>query len=81
MQAGWDNFTDEVWVSIVPPAEAVKRVVDRDGRTVEDAENRLQSQISNVERVKRAHVVLSTLWTPEVTQKQVRFWINCIQCN
>nr|CAB3232481.1 bifunctional coenzyme A synthase [Phallusia mammillata] len=71
LEAGWDKFTEEVWVSVVPPSEAVKRVMERDGRTEEDAENRLRSQITNAERVKKAHVVLSTLWAPEVTQKQV----------
>lgn len=38
---------------------------------------RLQSQMSNEERVRRANVVLCTLWHPDVTQRQVRHSIYC----
>jgi len=79
VQAGWDQFADEVWVSIVPPNEAVKRVVERDGRSEEDAKRRLFSQLSNKERVEHAHVVLSTLWDYEVTQSQVTMLIGLLR--
>uniref|UniRef100_H2ZE74 Bifunctional coenzyme A synthase n=1 Tax=Ciona savignyi TaxID=51511 RepID=H2ZE74_CIOSA len=80
LEAGWDHFSDEVWVSIVTRDEAIKRVVERDGRTVDDAERRIQSQISNEERVDRAHVVLSTLWEGSATQAQVeKAWIGLCQ--
>nr|KAG8538839.1 hypothetical protein GDO81_021984 [Engystomops pustulosus] len=44
----------------------------RDGVSEEAAKNRLASQMSNSERVEASNVVLSTLWEPEVTQKQIR---------
>ena len=44
---------------------------ERDGRTKEEAEKRIQAQITGRERVQKAHVVLSTLWEPEVTISQV----------
>lgn len=43
----------------------------RDGLSEEAARNRLQSQLSNSQRVKQSHVVLCTLWEPEITRKQV----------
>ena len=71
LEAGWDRLVDEVWVSFIPAAEAVRRLKDRNGLTEEEAGKRLQSQMKNSERLGRAHVVLSTLWEPEYTQKQV----------
>lgn len=39
--------------------------------TEEVAKRRIDSQLSNEVRVDKAHVILSTLWQPEETQKQV----------
>lgn len=52
--------------------KAVLRITERDGVSAEDALRRLQSQWSNAKQVEHANVVLSTLWEPEVTRKQVR---------
>ncbi|CAK8674916.1 bifunctional coenzyme A synthase-like [Clavelina lepadiformis] len=71
LEAGWDAMTNEVWVCTVPPSEAIKRIQERDGRSQEDAEMRIQAQMNNKERVARAHVVLSTFWSPDATQLQV----------
>lgn len=71
LEAGWDRLVDEVWVSFIPAAEAVRRLKDRNGLSEEEAGKRLQSQMKNSERLGRANVVLSTLWEPEYTQKQV----------
>lgn len=35
LEAGWDNFVDEVWTSIIPPDEAVKRICMRDKISIE----------------------------------------------
>ena len=45
--------------------------MERDGITEEAAGRRIDSQLSNKARVDKAHVILSTLWQPEETQKQV----------
>lgn len=62
--------------TLLPPLvfffKAVTRITERDGVSSEDALRRLQSQWSNTKQVERANVVLSTLWEPQVTQKQVR---------
>lgn len=71
LEADWQNFCHEVWVCVVPREEAVLRIIDRDGRTREEAERRVSSQLSNAERVSWASTVLCTLWEPEVTQRQV----------
>lgn len=75
LDAGWDSVVDEVWVSIIPEEEAVKRILERDHIDEQKATNRIRAQMTNQQRVAKAHVVLSSLWEPEYTQKQVeRAW-------
>lgn len=65
----------QVWVCIIKREEAIKRIVERDGRTQEEAERRIDSQLSNKERVSRANVIFCTQWAQEYTQDQVeRAW-------
>uniref|UniRef100_A0A1A8F8H2 Bifunctional coenzyme A synthase n=1 Tax=Nothobranchius korthausae TaxID=1143690 RepID=A0A1A8F8H2_9TELE len=71
LEAGWTDLVHEVWVTIIPEEEAVLRITERDGVSTEDALHRLQSQWPVGKQVEHANVVLSTLWEPEVTQKQV----------
>jgi len=70
LEAAWDDIVDEVWVCMVPVAEAVDRIVSRNGLSTEEAERRVAAQLSNAQRVCRANVVISTLWEPELTQQQ-----------
>nr|XP_009672461.1 PREDICTED: bifunctional coenzyme A synthase [Struthio camelus australis] len=72
LEAGWKDMVHEVWTAIIPEKEALKRVMDRDGLSEEAAQNRLQSQMTNSQRVEQSHVVLCTLWEPAVTRKQVQ---------
>ncbi|XP_071401849.1 bifunctional coenzyme A synthase [Centroberyx affinis] len=71
LEAGWTDMVHEVWVTVIPEEEAVLRIMERDGVTTEDALRRLHSQWSNAKQMEHANVVLSTLWEPDVTQKQV----------
>lgn len=45
--------------------------MERDGLSEAAAQSRLQSQMSGQQLVDQSHVVLSTLWEPHVTQRQV----------
>ncbi|KAM9215034.1 bifunctional coenzyme A synthase [Leptosomus discolor] len=71
LEAGWQDMVHEVWTAIIPQEEAVKRIMARDGLSEEAARRRLQSQMSNGQRVEQSQVVLCTLWEPDVTRKQV----------
>lgn len=79
LEAGWIDMVHEVWVTIIPEEEAVQRITQRDNISKVDAERRLQSQWSNAKLVEQANVVLSTLWEPDVTQKQVLKAWNLLQ--
>ena len=77
LEAGWDNETNEVWVTFVPESEALSRILSRDGVSEEQAKNRIKSQISNEERLEKANVAICTLWEPEFTREQVvKAWKN-----
>ncbi|XP_077020442.1 bifunctional coenzyme A synthase isoform X2 [Tamandua tetradactyla] len=71
LEAGWENMVHEVWTIVIPETEAVQRIVERDGLSEAAAQSRLQSQMSGQQLVDQSHVVLSTLWEPHVTQRQV----------
>ncbi|KAM5309532.1 bifunctional coenzyme A synthase isoform 2-T2 [Glossophaga mutica] len=71
LEAGWQNMVHEVWTVVIPETEAVRRIVERDGLSEAAAQSRLQSQMSGQQFVDQSHVVLSTLWEPQVTQRQV----------
>lgn len=71
LEAGWDQLVHEVWVTSVPVSESVKRIMDRDGFDEDQARIRIESQMGSKERISRSHVVISTLWEPEFTQKIV----------
>ncbi|KAL2078472.1 hypothetical protein ACEWY4_026157 [Coilia grayii] len=72
LEAGWETLVHEVWVATIPEEEAVRRIVERDGVTEEDAVRRLQSQWPTAKQIQHANVVLCTLWEPDHTQKQVQ---------
>ncbi|XP_021537358.1 bifunctional coenzyme A synthase isoform X1 [Neomonachus schauinslandi] len=71
LEAGWQNMVHEVWTVVIPETEAIRRIVERDGLSEAAAQSRLQSQMSGQQLVDQSHVVLSTLWEPHVTQRQV----------
>lgn len=75
LEAGWDRICHQVWVCVLRREEAVRRITERDGKTPEEAERRLDSQMPQRELVRRANVVFCTQWAEEYTQKQVeRAW-------
>ncbi|XP_076621029.1 bifunctional Phosphopantetheine adenylyltransferase - Dephospho-CoA kinase [Colletes latitarsis] len=75
IQAKWQCVCHEIWTCIIPPEEAIKRVVNRNGLTEVDAKVRIQVQPSNTEQVNEANVVICSLWSHDITQEQVqRAW-------
>ncbi|XP_063078026.1 bifunctional coenzyme A synthase isoform X2 [Engraulis encrasicolus] len=79
LEAGWETLVHEVWVATIPEDEAVRRIVERDGVTEEDAVRRLQSQWPTSKQIQHANVVMCTLWEPDHTQKQVQKAWNLLQ--
>uniref|UniRef100_A0A0K8TBU8 Cytidyltransferase-like domain-containing protein n=1 Tax=Lygus hesperus TaxID=30085 RepID=A0A0K8TBU8_LYGHE len=75
IEAQWNKSCHEIWTCFVPVPEAVKLVQERNQLSVEEATARVNSQLTNTERIEKANVVFSTLWPPEYTDLQVeRAW-------
>jgi dephospho-CoA kinase len=69
--AGWDDLTNEVWVTVAPPEVAAARTAERSGITLEEALSRIRAQMSNEERIARSQVVIDTDCALAQTEKQV----------
>ncbi|MCB1739973.1 MAG: dephospho-CoA kinase, partial [Gammaproteobacteria bacterium] len=58
LEAGWQEAVDAVWVVAVEPSVAIARATARDGASAEAIQKRIDAQLSNQERIKRADVVI-----------------------
>jgi dephospho-CoA kinase len=74
--AGWDDLTDEVWVTVVDAETAACRASERGGIPVEQVLERIQkAQMASDERIRRSDVVIDTSGTVEETrQRTLEAW-------
>jgi dephospho-CoA kinase len=70
LEAGWDDLTDEIWVTVAPPETAAHRVAERSRLPLEQVLERIRSQMTNEERTKRADIVIDTSGDMESTRRQ-----------
>lgn len=70
--AGWDDLTDEVWVTVVDAETAALRASERSGIPVQQVLERIQkAQMASDERIKRSDVVIDTSGTLKDTRRRV----------
>uniref|UniRef100_A0A914YYM3 Cytidyltransferase-like domain-containing protein n=1 Tax=Panagrolaimus superbus TaxID=310955 RepID=A0A914YYM3_9BILA len=81
VEAGWQSTVRQLWTVFIPRAEAVKRIVERDGISEKDADLRIDSQLSNEARIAASHVVFCSLWEEKETQRQVLKALNHLRQN
>jgi len=75
IEAGWAHLADEIWLTVVSPALAAQRSMERSGLSREQAEARIAAQLSNEERLKHAQVVIDTNCSlAEVAQRVDELW-------
>ncbi|KAJ8942036.1 hypothetical protein NQ318_002790 [Aromia moschata] len=79
LNASWHKSCHEVWTTLVPRKEAIKRLLTRNGLTEEEALKRINAQQPNSFYVKNANVVFCPLWEPEYTKDQVTKAWNLLQ--
>ena len=58
IEAGWQDLFDEVWVVTSDKETVIERLKDRNSLSREDAIARIESQMSNDERVGHSNVVI-----------------------
>lgn len=78
-EAGWEDLTDEIWVTVVEPDLAVARLAERNGLDEADARARIDSQLSNEERTSKAGYVIENNGTIEALQEVVESSWNQLQ--
>lgn len=71
IESKWIESFHQIWVSIIPEDEAIKRLKVRNNLNEDEAKKRIHNQITNSDRVKHANVVFCTLWDREFTKIQV----------
>lgn len=70
-EAGWDGLCDAVWTVEAPSQLAIARLIQRNGLTREEAQSRLDAQMSNAERAERADRVIRNDGSLEDLEQQV----------
>jgi len=78
-EAGWEDLVDEIWVVIVQPDEAVRRLGERNGMDEAAARARIASQLSNEERISRADVVIENNGSLEDLERRIQQAWNELQ--
>ncbi len=74
-EAKWDDLVDEIWVVTAGEEAVVQRAMSRTGLTEEQIKNRLRSQMSDEERIKRAKVVVHNDGSvPELRTQIAELW-------
>ena len=71
-EAGWEDLVDEVWVVVVEPDLAVQRLASRNGLDEAAARARIDSQLSNDERISRSNVVIKNNGTLEELESGIQ---------
>ncbi|MBC7341916.1 MAG: dephospho-CoA kinase [Clostridia bacterium] len=71
LEVGMASVVDEVWVTYVPEETQIKRLMERDGLTLEQAQARLKAQMPIDEKLKAADRVINTACSLEATREQV----------
>jgi dephospho-CoA kinase len=75
IEVGLQRMVDSVWVVHVEQAEQIKRVMERDKLSKEQALKRINSQLSAKERLKFADEVINNSYSIENTRQQVlKLW-------
>lgn len=70
-EADYSGEVDEVWLVYVDKAQQLERLMKRNGFSVQDAENRLNAQLSLVEKRSKAQVLIDNSGVVEETLARV----------
>lgn len=70
-EAGMTDLVTEIWVVSCSPEQQLRRMMERDRFSLEQAQIRINSQLPLQEKLSRADVVLDNSSTPDSLLKQV----------
>ena len=67
----YKDLADQVWVVTASPSQQLTRLMNRNGYSAQEAQNRIDAQMSNEERIQYADVVIDNNGTMSETIAQV----------
>ena len=71
LEAGWTPLFDEIWVVTASNQEIIARLESRNGLSREEAQQRIDAQMSSEERISYADIVLENNGTIEKLKEKV----------
>ena len=71
-EAGWERLADETWVVVLPRDIQLRRLMARNHYTEEEALSRMESQLSQEEKMRRADVVIDNRGSEAQLEKKVQ---------
>ncbi|MDD9322717.1 dephospho-CoA kinase [Pediococcus acidilactici] len=74
-EQGYETLVDCIMVVSTTPAEQLRRLMERDHLTREDAQKRIDAQMAIEIKQKKADVTIDSSGSIEATQKQVIEWL------
>lgn len=77
-EAGWDKYTDAVWLITAPENVRLSRVVNRDKSRRETVLARMRLQLTDEEKRARADVIIDNSGTEEDLRKNVKAAVAAI---
>jgi dephospho-CoA kinase len=72
---------DEIWVVVLSMRKQIERLILRDGSREEEARQRVESQMSQREKIKYAHRIIDNNGSPADTIEQIRRHLADIKLN
>ena len=78
-EADYSGEVDEVWLVYVDKAQQLERLMKRNGFSVQDAENRLNAQLSLEEKRSKAQVLIDNSGVVEETLARVALLLEDLQ--
>lgn len=78
-EADYSGEVDEVWLVYVDKAQQLERLMKRNGFSVQDAENRLNAQLSLEEKQSKAQVLIDNSGVVEETLARVALLLEDLQ--
>jgi|TARA_B100000767_G_scaffold272925_1_gene301720 dephospho-CoA kinase len=72
IEAEWLGLVDQVWVTVVEPGIAIERASARDGVDATAVQARIDAQLSNEERIAKAHEVIHNSRDQDHLIEQIR---------
>ena len=71
IEAGWLDMVDEVWLVVADKELQINRLMQRNGLSCEQAQNRVASQLDQDIKKQYADKIIDNSWDMEYTRRQV----------